>query len=201
MGPIRRLAAFFGFALAAATPAAASDPFVTVRPDPNGGNSAFWILPMDSRPDGGLVAMVSLDRINAALPRTEARWCAAEPFTAESFTSRDAAVRAEIRQYLRGPRGNLFQATTGMTGRRLVALVGNARTCAGRVAPFLLLVDNRAHVPRIVYVRTFADWTPFIVLHAEGDRLIVSSCLECDHAEVLTFNRRTRRFAWRSGGP
>jgi len=48
--------------------------------------------------------------------------------------------------------------------------------------------------------RTFADWTPFIVLHADRDRLIVSSCLECDHAEILTYNRRTRRFAWRSEG-
>ena len=199
MGFLRSLLALL--LLAGATPAAASDPFVTVRPDPNGGLSAFWILPMDSRPTGGLVAMVSLDQINAALPRTEGRWCAAEPFSGESFTSPDPAVRAEIRQYLAGSGGNLFQTTTGMTGRPLVAFVGNARTCAGRVAPFLLLVDNRAHVPRIIYVRTFADWTPFITVQADGDQLIVSSCLECDHGEVLSYNRRTRRFTWRSADP
>lgn len=197
MGLLRRLIALL--LLAGATPAVANDPFVTVRAD--GGNSAFWIMPMESRPSGGLVAGFTLARINAALPRTEARWCAAEPFSAESFTSSDPALRAEIRQYLAGPGGNLFQTTTAMTGRRLVAFVGNARTCAGRVAPFLLLVDNRAHVPRISYVRSFADWTPFITVHADGDRLIVSSCLECDHGEILSYNRRTRRFTWRSADP
>ena len=197
MGFLRSLIALLLFACAA-TPAAASDPFVTVRAD--GGNSAFWIMPMESRPTAGLVAGFTLDRINAALPRTEARWCAAEALTRNSFASSDPAVRAEIGQYLGGPEGDPFQTTTVMTGRRLVALVGNARTCAGRVAPFLLLFDNRAHVPRIAYVRTFADWTPFIVLHAGPNRLIVSSCLECDHAEVLTYSRRTRRFTWRSEG-
>lgn len=197
MGFLRRLIALL--MLAGATPAAASDPFVTVRAD--GTNSAFWIMPMESRPTGGLVAGFTLDRINAALLRTEARWCAAEALTRNSFASSDPAVRAEIGQYLGGPDGNLFQTATGMTGRRLVALVGNARTCAGRVAPFLLLVDNRAHIPRIVYVRSFADWTPFIVLHADRDRLIVSSCLECDHREILSYSRRTRRFTWRSADP
>ena len=88
-----------------------------------------------------------------------------------------------------------------MTGLPAIGVVGNARTCAGRVVPFLLLVDHRAHVSRILYVRTFADWTPFITLQADGNRLIVSSCLECDHADILTYNRRTRRFSWHSAGP
>ena len=41
------------------------------------------------------------------------------------------------------------------------------RTCSGATVPFLLLVDHRAHVPRILYVRSFAEWTPFIALRAE----------------------------------
>ena len=185
----------------AATPAAARDPFVIVRPDPNGGLSAFWILPMESRPTGRLVAGLSLDRINAALPRAEPRWCAAEALSRSSFTSSDRAVRTEIGQYLGGPDGNIFRATTRMTGVPVLALVGNARTCTGRVAPFLLLVDQNRPVPRIVYVRSFADWTPFIALQAEANGLVLSSCLECDHGEVLSYNRRTRRFTWRSGDP
>lgn len=194
----RRLFPVLLLLVLAATPATAADPFVTVKPV--AGNVAFWIMEMESRPTGGLVAGLTLNQLNAALPRAEARWCAADALTANSFASTHPAVRAEIRQYLAGPDGDFFRTTTGMTGRPLLALVGNYRSCAGAVAPFLLLVDNRAHVPRIVYVRTFPDWTPFIAMRADDNRLIVSSCLECDHAEVLTYNRRTRRFAWRSEG-
>ena len=198
MGLFRSLLALLLLAFAA-TPAAASDPFVTVRSD--GSSSAFWIMPMESRPTGQAVAGFTLARINAALARTEARWCAAEAFTRNSFTSTDPAVRAELGQYLGGPEGNVFQTFTSLTGRPLLALVGNARTCGGRVAPFLMLVDSRAHVQRLVYVRSFADWTPFIIVRGVRNRLVVSSCLECDHAEILTYNRRTGRFAWRSEGP
>ena len=188
--------------LAAAVPAAAADPFVTVKPSAQlPANSAFWILEMESRPASELVAGVELARINAALSRTEPRWCAAEAFTTDSFTSPDPAVRAEIGRYLSGLEANVFRAETRMTGLPAIGVVGNARTCAGRVVPFLLLVDHRAHVSRILYVRTFADWTPFITLQADGNRLIVSSCLECDHADILTYNRRTRRFSWHSAGP
>ena len=188
--------------LAAATPAAAADPFVTVRPPAEGpANTAFWILEMESRPGVNPIAGVELARINAELPPAEPRWCAAEAFTTDSFTSPDPAVRAEIRRYLSGLEANVFRAETRMTGLPAIGVVGNARTCAGRVVPFLLLVDHRAHVSRILYVRTFADWTPFITLQADGNRLIVSSCLECDHADILTYNRRTRRFSWHSAGP
>jgi hypothetical protein len=200
MGLLRRSLALL--LLVAATPAAAADPFVTVKPPAEGpANSAFWILEMESRPRVSSVAGVELDRINAALPQAEPRWCAAEAFTADSFTSVDAAIRAEIRQYLAGPDGNVFETETRITGRPAIAVVGNARTCAGRVVPFLLLVDHLAQVSRVLYVRTFTDWTPFITLRADGNRLIVSSCLECDHAEILSYNRRTRRFSWRSAGP
>jgi len=201
MNLLRSLAALL-LTLGSATPAFAADPFVTVRPPSEGSaNRAFWILDMESRPTGRMMTGLTLDQINAALPRTGARWCAADAFTASSFSSPDAAVRAEIQRYLAGPDGNIFRAETRMTGLPLLALVGNVRTCAGATAPFLLLVDHRAHVPRVVYVRTFADWTPFIALRADGNRLIVSSCLECDHAEILSYNRRTRRFSWRSDGP
>ena len=201
MGLIRRSLAILLLALAA-TPALAADPFVTVRPPSEGpAYSAFWILDMESRPTGSLAAGLTLDQLNAALPRSEARWCAVDPFTANSFYSPDAAMRAEIRQYLAGPDGNIFRTETRITGLPALALVGNARTCAGATVPFLLLVDHRAHVPRVIYVRSFADWTPFIALRADGNRLIVGSCLECDHAEILSYNRRTRRFSWRSAGP
>ena len=200
MGLLRRSLALL--LLAAATPAPAADPFVTVRVPPGAaGNEAFWIREMESRPSGELLAGLELARINGALARTEARWCAAEAFTAQSFTSPDPAIRAEIREYLAGPDGNVFRAETRMTGVPALAVVGNARTCAGRVVPFLLLVDQGAHVPRILYVRSFPDWMPFIALRADGNRLIVSSCLECDHAEILSYNRRTRHFSWRSAAP
>ncbi len=199
MGLLRRSLAVL--LLAVATPAAA-DPFVTVRPPAEGpANTAFWILEMESRPGRAFIAGLELDRINLALPAGEPRWCAAEAFSAESFTSTDPAIRAEIRRYLAGLEGNVFRTETSITGHPALAVVGNARTCAGAVVPFLLVVDHRAHVSRVLYVRTFADWTPFIVVRADGNRLIVGSCLECDHAEILSYDWRTRRFSWRSEGP
>ena len=199
MGFSRRLTTLLLLALTAA-PAAASDPFVTIRTTRDGGNSAFWIREMQSRPTGAAVAALTLAQINAALGRRDARWCAADALTSESFASSDPAVRAEIAQYLTGPDNNIFSATTSMTGLPLLAVVGNYRSCTGATAPFLLLVDQNRPMPRLVYVRSFADWTPFITVRAAGNRLIVSSCLECDHAEILSYNRRTRRFAWRSAG-
>lgn len=198
MDILRRSIVALLLAIASATPALAADPFVTVRPATGSTNSAWWILDMESRATGAMVAGVTLVQINAALGRREAHWCAADALSASSFSSPDPAVRAEIAQYLGGP--DIFRATTRMTGVPVLALVGNYRSCQGRTSPFLLLVDLGRAVPRIAYVRTFADWTPFIALRAEGNRLIVSSCLECDHAEILSCNRRTRRFSWRSAG-
>ncbi len=201
MGFPRRLTAFLLPLVLAATPVAASDPFITVTPDPGSGNSAFWIMRMESRPTGTSVAGLTLAQINAALGRSDARWCAAEALTPRSFTSPAPAIQTEISEYLSGDGGNIFRGTTNLTGRPALAIVGNYRSCAGRTAPFLLLVDQRAPVPRVLYVRMFPDWMPFIALRADGHRLIVSSCLECDHAEILSWNRRTRRFAWRSVEP
>jgi hypothetical protein len=200
MGLVRRLTGFLLTLILAAVPAAASDPFIAVTPDPGSGNSAFWIMPMVSRPTGTSVAGLTLARINAALGRTDSRWCAADALTAASFSSPDAMTAAEIEMYLSAIAPDIFRATTRMTGVPVLALVGNFRSCAGGTAPFLLLVDRNGRTPRLVYVRAFADWTPFIALRADGNRLIVSSCLECDHAEVLSYNRRTRRFVWRSEG-
>ena len=200
MGLLRRLIAIVLLAALAAAPAAASDPFVTISTTREGGNSAFWIREMQSRPTGTSVYGLTLAQINAALGRGDARWCAADALTADSFISSDPAVRAEIAQYLTGPDNNLFSATTRMTGVPLLAVVGNYRSCAGATAPFILLVDQNRPVPRVVFVRMFTDWTPFIAMRADGNRLVFSSCLECDHAEILSYNRRTRRFSWRSEG-
>lgn len=200
MGLLRNALAAF-LAIAAASPAKAADPFITVRPARDGGtNSAFWIMEMESRPTGTTVAGLSLDQINLSLGRGQNIWCAADVLSASSFTSSDPAVRAEIAQYLAGPDANLFRATTRMTGVPLTAVVGNYRSCFDQVAPFLMLVDQHRPVPRVVYVHMFADWTPFITLRADRNRLILSSCLECDHAVILSWNPRTRRFALRSGG-
>lgn len=200
MGLIRRSLALLLPALLAATPAAASDPFVTVKPPAEGGTpGAFWILEMESRPTGSSVAGLSVAQINAALPRGEPGWCAADALTPNSFSSSSTAMNLSIFADLMEA-GDVFRTDTRITGLPALALVGNARTCAGATVPFLLLVDHRAQVPRILYVRSFADWTPFIALRADGNRLIVSSCLECDHAEILSYNRRTRRFVWRSAG-
>ncbi|HYD12987.1 MAG TPA: hypothetical protein VEC11_09080 [Allosphingosinicella sp.] len=202
MALLRRSIAALLLAGLAAAPALAADPFVTVKPPAEGpANSAFWILDMESRPDGSSVAGLPLAQLNNAQGRAGPRWCAADPLTAASFASTDPAVSAEIRQYLGGPDGNIFRATTRMTGAPVLALVGNYRTCNGEAAPFLLLVDQSQRRPRVVYIRSFPDWTPFIALRADGNRLVVSSCLECDHAEILSYNRRTRRFSWRSAGP
>lgn len=201
MGTLRRLIVAFLLVFAAATPALAADPFITVKPARDGStNSAFWIMDMESRPTGTMVAGLNLDRINLALGRGQNTWCAADALSPASFVSSDPAVRAEIARYLRGPDGNLFRATTRMTGVPLTAIVGNYRSCFDQVAPFLMLVDQNRPVPRVVYVHMFTDWTPFIALRADRNRLIVSSCLECDHAIVLSWNPRTRRFALRSEG-
>ena len=202
MGFRDRLTGFLLALILAATPAAASDPFVTVAPPREGGaNSAFWIMEMQSRPTGTSVAGLALAQINAALGPRDQSWCAAEALTPSSFTSPAPAIQAEIRQYLSGDGGGIFRATTNMTGVPALAIVGNYRSCAGQTAPFLLLVDQRAQVPRLLYVHMFTDWMPFIALHADGNRLVVSSCLECDHAEILSYNRRRHRFTWRSVEP
>jgi hypothetical protein len=200
MGLRRSLTALLLPFVLAATPAAASDPFITVTPDPAGGNSAFWILPMESRPTGTSVAGLTLAQINAALGPTEARWCAADELTPASFASSDPGIRAEISEYLQGPEAPAFRAPTRINGAPLLAVVGNYRSCAGAAAPFVLLVDQRGPAPRLAYVRPLTDWTPFIAMRVDGNRLIFSSCLECDHAEILSYNRRTRRFVWRSAG-
>ncbi len=184
--------------LLAAAPAAAADPFVTVTPSGEDTSLAWWLLDMNSRPTGTTVAGVTLARINAALPAAEPRWCAAEVLTPASFTSPDPAVRAEIAQYVSGRDGARFSATTRMTGVPVTALVGNFRACGeGGVGPFVLLVQRDAAGARVVHAHGFFGWTPFIALRAEGDRLIVSSCLECDSAEILSYNRRTGGFHWR----
>ena len=200
MGILRRSIIAFLLVFAAAAPARAADPFITVLTARDGGASAFWIRPMDSRPTGTMVAGLTLDQINLSLGRGQRIWCAADGLSASSFASSDPAVRAEIARYLAGPDGNLFRATTRMTGVTLTALVGNYRSSFDEVAPFLLLVDQNGPVPRVVYVHMFTDWTPFITLRTDRSRLIVSACLECDHAVVLSWNPRTRRFALRSGG-
>jgi hypothetical protein len=87
-----------------------------------------------------------------------------------------------------------------MTGAPLTAVVGNYGPCDGGIAPFVLLVRQSARGATVAYARGFFGWTPFIALRADGNRLVLSSCLECDHAEVLSWNRRTRRFVWRSEG-
>jgi hypothetical protein len=201
MGTLRKAVAAIVLASAAASPAMAADPFITVKPAREGGtNSAFWIMEMESRPTGTMVAGLSLDRINLALGRGQNIWCAADALGPASFASSDPAVRAEIARYLGTPGGNVFRATTRMTGVPLTAIVGNYRSCFDQVAPFLLLVDQNRPVPRVVYVHMFTDWTPFIALRADRNRLVLSSCLECDHAIVLSWNPRTRRFALRSEG-
>jgi hypothetical protein len=201
MNILRGLIALVLLAVIAATPAAAADPFVTIVTAREGGNSAFWIREMESRPTGVMVAGLNLAQINLALGRGQSTWCAADALSAASFASADPGVRAEIAQYLGGTEGNLFRATTRMTGVTVTALVGNYRSCLGQTAPFLLLVDQNRPVPRVVYVHMFTDWTPFITLRTDRNRLVVSSCLECDHAVILSWNPRTRRFALRSEGP
>ena len=202
MGLIRRSIALLLPALLAAAPALAADPFVTVKPASDGStNSAFWILDMHSRPTGMSVEGVALAQINAALDRTQARWCAADTLTRNSFASSSPAVQAEIQSYLGNEHFEFFRTNTRMTGRPLRAVVGNRRSCSGEVAPFVLLVDTRGREPAVVFVHVFADWGPFIVMHDDGIRLIFSSCLECDHAEILSYSRRTRRFSWRSARP
>ena len=200
MDILRRSIAALLLASAAAAPARAADPFVTVSPSSSDTSLAWWLLDMNSQPTGTIVAGVTLAQINVSLGAGEPRWCAAEVLSPASFTSPDAAVRAEIARYTGGPDGRMFSATTRMTGTPINAVVGNYRACEGGVAPFVLLVQQGAAGPAPAYVRGFFGWTPFIHVRADGNRLVVGSCLECDHAEVLTWNARTRRFGWQSEG-
>ncbi|HTU09834.1 MAG TPA: hypothetical protein VMG08_02955 [Allosphingosinicella sp.] len=200
MSLARNLAAVLLLAVLPATQAAAADPFVTVSPTADGSTGlAWWLLDMNSRPKGTTVAGITLAQINAALGAGEPRWCAADVLTPASFTSPDPAVRAEIAQSVTGPAGSIFSATTRMTGVPLTAVVGNYLACDGGVAPFVLLVQPAATGATLVYVRGYFGWTPFIAVRADANRLIVSSCLECDHAEILTY--RAGRFSWRSENP
>ncbi len=194
--PLLALAAIW---LAATAPAQAAGPFITVSPPGDGPNLAWWLLPMESNPTGRQVAGLTLGQINAALDETEARWCAADVLTPDAFSSPDPVLQTEIRDYLVSERIT-FETTTQMTGRELHAVVGNFRSCEGETAPFVLLTDQRAQVPQVVFVRMFTDWTPFIAMRREGQALMFGSCLECGHAQSLTYNRRTGGFAWRDDG-
>lgn len=160
---------------------------------------AWWVRDMTSAPTGTRIATLPLARINAALDETESPWCAANVLTPGAFASPDPALAAEIRAYL-ADMPDAFHATTNMTGRRLTALVGNFRSCAGEVAPFVMLIDERPRMPDVVFVRMFTDWTPFITMRRDGEDLIFSSCFECGHAETLSYDRGAGRFYWRSDG-
>lgn len=200
--PHAALAAFASLAAllsALAGPALAAEPFVTVSPA-RGGNAAWWLAPMASRPTGTSVAGVPLARINAALDETESPWCAADALDEHAFTSDDPAIRAEIAADFASA-GELFRATMRVRQRTLDAVVGNFRACSGEIAPFVLLLDRRRPEPRVVFVRMFTDWGPFITLRRAGQDLAFSSCLQCDHAEILAYDRGARRFYWRSEEP
>lgn len=196
----RPFLAFAAASLAVATQAQAADPFITVAPPrADGPRLAWWLLDMASAPTGQRIAGLTLDRIDEALDETESRWCAADALTPDSFASSDPALPAQIRDDL-AEAGMTFRATTRMTGLPIEAVVGNFLSCADETAPFVLLVDQRSHVPRVVFVRIFTGAAPFVAMRRDGEDLVFSSCLECDHAETLTYDRRARRFAWRSDG-
>lgn len=186
--------------LAAAAPARAADPLITLTPSRSGVNEAWWLAPMESRPTGRRVAGLMLDQINAELDETETPWCAADALTNASFVATDPALQAELDAYL-AAEGDVFRATMRVGRRELEAVVGNFRSCAGEVAPFVLLIDQRAHVPRIEFLRMFTDWAPFITVRSLGEELVFSSCFECDHGEILAYDRGARRFYWRSEEP
>jgi len=182
----------------------ARDPFVTVSAADRAGtpptNIAWWLRDMVSQPTGTMVAGVSLETINASLDETETPWCAANPLTNASFAATDPALQAELDAYL-AAEGEVFRATMRVGRRDVEAVVGNFRSCSGEVAPFVLLIDQRAHVPRVEFVRMFTDWAPFVTVRRVGDELVFSSCFECDHGEILAYDRGARRFYWRSEGP
>lgn len=197
---IRPLIAFAAAGLAVAAPAQPAAPFVTVSPPgADGPTMAWWVRDMTSAPTGTHIATLPLARINATLDETETPWCAANVLTPDAFASPDPTLAAEIRAYL-AEVPDAFRATTNMTGRRLTALVGNFRSCAGEVAPFVMLIDERSRMLSVAFVRMFTDWTPFITVRRYGEDLIFSSCFECGHAEILSYDRRARRFYWRSDG-
>lgn len=198
MRTIGHLLVALAFAAGFAPAAMAQRPFVSVSAA-DGSNLAWWIRDMTSRPAGTVVAGLPLARINAALVRGSPRWCQAQALATSSFTSPSPAIRAEIAATMR-ELGSPFFARLRMGGRPLDAVAGNYRACNGRVAPFLLLVDRSARVPRVAYVQTMPEWQPFIAIRAEGSRLIARSCLECDHVEALSWDRRRARFVWRNLG-
>ncbi len=196
---IRPLLALAATWLAVSAPAQPTPPFIAVSAPGDGPNLAWWLLPMESNPTGQRVAGLTLEQINAALDETESPWCAADVLTPNSFASSDPALQAEIRDYL-ASEGMTFETTTQMTGRTLQALVGNFRSCAGEIAPFVMLIDERPRMPDAVFVRMFTDWTPFITVRRYGEDLIFSSCFECGHSEILSYDRRAGRFYWRDEG-
>jgi len=191
------LAALAVLLATAAAPARAAEPFVTVS-RAGGGNEAWWLARIESRPTGQGVEGVPLAQINAALGAGQPAWCAADALTNASFASDDPAIRAEMDEDF-AREGELFRATLRTGRRELLAVVGHYRACSGDVAPFALLIDREGAAPRVAYVRTFDDWGPFIVVRPAGRRLVFSSCLMCDHAETLAWDG-ARRFRWRVEG-
>jgi hypothetical protein len=83
---------------------------------------------------------------------------------------------------------------------RQTALVGAYESCAGEKGRFLLILRwQRQGLPTIQFIEEIPTDRQFAILQARPDSsIIVWTCMCCDSASRLKWDRSRRRFGWHS---
>jgi hypothetical protein len=94
---------------------------------------------------------------------------------------------------------NLEFARTGdfnKDGNPDVALVGVYQDRQGGRGGFLLILTQRWHKLEKLHLEQWPGKPGFVALSLNGDNLLVWSCMECDSADELGWNRKRGCFEW-----
>ena len=179
-----------GCAFALATAHARAEPaFVTIEGDAK--SIAWWVL-ADFHPSTTEVRGIPASRIDKS-------WCKATEFRKELIPREllfeggtDAMAAADMSFAIEGP----FDGTA----TRQVALVGVFQECSGPKGRFILILDQPADgKPKIRFVDAVRTDRQFGALKRGDDNSIIAwTCMECDNASILKWDRKKRRFDWRA---
>ena len=179
MKPILLTAALLALLMGGAR--AASNDFVTVRPEPS---SYAWWLRADFHPFETQVRGIAVKQIRAT-------WCKATEFRPELFPP-------DLAKDFKQPGVDIaFSFDRSFDGSKVpqTALVGVYEGCDGRRGSFLLVLARLPGKPPTVrFVQEFPD-NPFGILAATRDGTIaVFHCLECDNLNRFKWSKAKKRF-------
>jgi len=179
MKRILLLAATFVSVLAAAASAASND-FVTVKPEPS---SYAWWLRADFHPFETQVRGIPVKQIRAT-------WCKASEF-------RKALFPPELAADVEQTGGLSFSVERSFDGSKIpqTALIGVYEGCNGQRGSFLLILARPPGAPATVrFLHEFPD-IAFGILAVTTDATIhVFHCMECDNLTRFKWSRAKKRF-------